>query len=113
MLKKDERRDYMIEMTVKHIEAYYGGPIAADMRPLLIDELGTLWDEAQTLTPNGQERLEMAQEIIEATLAYDQQDGSFRAYIYGHLGFGPSAYSPLLTAGGMNYTNESDGSLLP
>lgn len=36
------------------------------------------------------------------------EGGSFRCLIYDRLGFGPDAYVPLYSAGGMTISNELD-----
>ena len=43
--------------------------------------------------------------VFERVNANERAQGSFRALIYGEMGFDESAYSPLYTAGGMNICN--------
>lgn len=50
-------------------------------------------------------RLEFAVEFMEAIVAHAKEGGSFRALIYHRMGFGPEAYAPLYSAGGMFFSN--------
>lgn len=45
---------------------------------------------------------------IKHIVDHAQEGGSFRTLIYDRFGFGPEAYVPLYSAGGMTITNEFD-----
>jgi hypothetical protein len=50
-------------------------------------------------------RLAVAAWVIRAICDHGKEGGSFRYLIYDRLGFGPDAYFPLYTAGGMEISN--------
>lgn len=51
-------------------------------------------------------RLAVAAWVMEHIVAHAKEGGTFRYLIYERLGFGPDAYVPLYTAGGMTISNE-------
>lgn len=51
-------------------------------------------------------RLAVAAWVMEHIVAHAKDGGTFRYLIYDRLGFGPDAYVPLYTAGGMTISNE-------
>lgn len=53
-------------------------------------------------------KLDIAAWVISKIDEHGTSPGSFRYLIYERLGFGPDAYVPLYSAGGMNITNELD-----
>lgn len=64
------------------------------------DELVSKYDD--------QTKLDIAAWVISKIDEHGNDPGSFRHLIYDRLGFGPEAYVPLYSAGGMNITNELD-----
>ena len=46
--------------------------------------------------------------VFKNIVEHAQEGGSYRTLIYDRLGFGPEAYSPLYSAGGMTISNEFD-----
>jgi hypothetical protein len=46
--------------------------------------------------------------VMKNIVEHAKEGGSFRYLIYDRLGFGPEAYVPLYTAGGMEISNEFD-----
>ena len=46
--------------------------------------------------------------VIKHIVEHAYEGGSFRTLIYDRFGFGPEAYVPLYSAGGMTITNEFD-----
>jgi hypothetical protein len=57
---------------------------------------------------DNQTKLDIAARVISKIDDHGASPGSFRYLIYDRLGFGPEAYVPLYTAGGMNITNSLD-----
>ena len=53
-------------------------------------------------------RLAVTAQVFKAIVDHATEGGSFRYLIYDRLGFGPEAYVPLYTAGGMTISNEFD-----
>lgn len=51
-------------------------------------------------------RLAVAAWVFKAIVDHAREGGTFRTLIYGRLGFGPDAYTPLYMAGGMDISNE-------
>lgn len=48
--------------------------------------------------------------VFKNIVEHAQEGGSYRTLIYDRLGFGPEAYAPLYSAGGMIISNEFDTS---
>lgn len=46
--------------------------------------------------------------VFKNIVEHAMEGGSYRTLIYDRLGFGPEAYSPLYSAGGMTISNEFD-----